>query len=64
MLLGSGPMLNTIHLIHEQTNKAPPKLTVSLVLYLIFNGEPLQDPYALGFLIAAWAGTKITECSE
>lgn len=54
MLLGSGPALNAIHLIHEANKQGPPpKLTLSLVLYLIFNGEPLQDPYALGFLIAA-----------
>ena len=39
-------------------------MTVSLVLYLIFNGELLQAPYALGFLMAAWAGAKITERSE
>jgi len=42
----------------------PPKLTAGLVLYLIFNGEPLQDPYALGFLMAARAGAKITERSD
>ena len=39
------------------------KLTVSLILCLIFNGEPLQNPYTLGFLIAAWADAKITEFS-
>ena len=59
MLLGSGPVLNVIHLIHEQANK-----THRQNLRSIFNDNSLQNPYALGFLIAAWAGAKITERSS
>ena len=37
---------------------------MSLVLFSIINEEPLQNHFALGFLIVAWAAAKITERSD
>ena len=37
------------------------KLKLNGLSPVIFNDNPLQKSYALGFLIAAWAGAKITE---